>query len=50
MLNLIHGDCLEVMKTIPEASIDAIITDPPYNIAKLFFFAILLLFKTKVTG
>ena len=31
MLNLIHGDCLEVMKTIPDASIDAIITDPPYG-------------------
>jgi len=31
MLNLIHGDCLEMMKTIPDASIDAIITDPPYG-------------------
>ncbi len=31
MLRLIHGDCLEVMKTIPDASIDAIITDPPYG-------------------
>jgi site-specific DNA-methyltransferase (adenine-specific) len=31
MLNLIHGDCLEVMKTIPDKSIDAIITDPPYG-------------------
>jgi site-specific DNA-methyltransferase (adenine-specific) len=31
MLNLIHGDCLELMKTIPNASIDAIITDPPYG-------------------
>jgi len=31
MLKLLHGDCLEVMKTIPDASIDAIITDPPYG-------------------
>jgi len=31
MLNLIHGDCLEIMKTIPDVSIDAIITDPPYG-------------------
>jgi site-specific DNA-methyltransferase (adenine-specific) len=30
MINLIKGDCLEVMKTIPDGSIDAIITDPPY--------------------
>ena len=28
---VIHGDCLEVMKSIPNGSIDAIITDPPYG-------------------
>ena len=31
MINLIKGDCLEVMKSIPDGSVDAIITDPPYN-------------------
>ena len=31
MLNLIHGDCLEVMKTLPDDSIDLTITSPPYN-------------------
>ena len=31
MINLIKGDCLEVMKTIESNSIDAIITDPPYG-------------------
>ena len=31
-LNKIYqGDCLEVMKDIPDKSIDAIITDPPYG-------------------
>ena len=31
-LNKIYlGDCLEVMKDIPDGSIDAIITDPPYG-------------------
>ena len=30
-MDLIKGDCLEVMKTIPSGSIDAIITDPPYG-------------------
>lgn len=30
-INLIQGDCLEVMKSIPDGSIDAIITDPPYG-------------------
>jgi DNA modification methylase len=31
MIDLRLGDCLEVMKTIPNKSIDAIITDPPYG-------------------
>lgn len=30
-MKLYKGDCLEVMKTIPNGSIDAIITDPPYG-------------------
>lgn len=30
-VKLYNGDCLEVMKTIPDKSIDAIITDPPYG-------------------
>lgn len=28
------GDCLELMKNIPDKSIDLILTDPPYNIAR----------------
>jgi site-specific DNA-methyltransferase (adenine-specific) len=31
MINLFNGDCLEVMKSIKDNSIDAIITDPPYG-------------------
>jgi site-specific DNA-methyltransferase (adenine-specific) len=31
MINLLHGDCLELMKSIPDGSIDVIITDPPYG-------------------
>jgi len=31
MIDLQLGDCLEVMKSIPPGSIDAIITDPPYG-------------------
>ena len=35
-LNKIHqGDCLEVMKDIPDKSIGCIITSPPYNIGKM---------------
>ena len=32
MIDLRLGDCLEVMKTIPNKSIDCVITDPPYGI------------------
>jgi len=31
-LNLFQGDCLEIMKDIPDKSIDLILTDPPYGI------------------
>jgi DNA modification methylase len=31
MINLMHGDCLELMKTIPDKSIDMVLTDPPYG-------------------
>lgn len=33
-IELWHGDCLELMKQIPDGSIDAIITDPPYGTVK----------------
>ena len=29
---IINGDCLSVMNNIPNASIDCILTDPPYNL------------------
>jgi site-specific DNA-methyltransferase (adenine-specific) len=29
---IINGDCLEVMKQIPDESIDLIVTSPPYNL------------------
>ena len=28
-----HGDCLEVLKTLPADSVDAIVTDPPYGLS-----------------
>ena len=31
MIKLYKGDCLELMESIPDGSIDAIITDPPYG-------------------
>ena len=30
-MKIINGDCLEVMKVIPDGSVDMILTDPPYG-------------------
>lgn len=30
-VNLFNGDCLEVMKGIPDGSVDLVLTDPPYG-------------------
>lgn len=31
MINLLQGDCLELMKDIPDKSIDMILCDLPYR-------------------
>lgn len=31
VIKLYHGDCLEIMKDIPDGSIDLVLTDPPYG-------------------
>jgi len=33
-ISLLQGDCLEVLKTLEDKSVDLILTDPPYNIGK----------------
>ena len=30
MIELLHGDCLERLRELPDCSMDAIVTDPPY--------------------
>ena len=32
-MNLYHGDCLEVLRTMPDNSVDSIVTDPPYGLS-----------------
>jgi len=32
-LDLHHGDCLEVLALMPDACVDAVITDPPYGLS-----------------
>jgi len=31
-ITIYNGDCLEVMKELPDKSIDLVLTDPPYNV------------------
>ena len=33
-MQLFHGDCLELMKNIPDGSVDLVLTDPPYGTMK----------------
>jgi DNA modification methylase len=32
-IELHHGDCLDIMAALPDESIDAVVTDPPYGLA-----------------
>ena len=31
MIDLLNGDCLTLMKDIPNGSVDLVLTDPPYG-------------------
>ena len=33
-VELMQGDCLELMQAMPDKSVDLVLTDPPYNIGK----------------
>ncbi|HZD42678.1 MAG TPA: DNA methyltransferase, partial [Methanomicrobiales archaeon] len=30
---LYHGDCIEVMESLPKCSVDMVFADPPYNLS-----------------
>ena len=32
-VTLHHADCLDVLRTLPDASVDSVVTDPPYNLS-----------------
>ena len=31
-VDLYHGDCLDVLRELPDASVDSVVTDPPYGL------------------
>lgn len=33
MIDIRHGDCLEVLQAMPDGSVDAVVTDPPYGLS-----------------
>ena len=35
MIDLRLGDCLEVLKTLEDNSVDSIVTDPPYHLTSI---------------
>ena len=32
-MTIYHGDCIEVLRTLPDCSVDAVVTDPPYGLS-----------------
>ena len=34
MIDLRNGDCLQLLKTLADNSVDAVVTDPPYKYLK----------------
>ena len=34
MIKLLHGDCLDHLRTLPDDLVDAVVTDPPYGLGK----------------
>lgn len=45
--NIIQGDCLDIMRQLPSAAFNLIVTSPPYNLnsCKLHYFIYILLSK-----
>jgi DNA modification methylase len=34
-VHLWHGDCLQVLRSLPSASVSSVVTDPPYGLSEL---------------
>ncbi len=49
-LKLVHWDSLELIKKIPDNSVDLILTDPPYNIAKYSTWNIKIKWRTDINN
>ena len=49
-IDLHHGDCLEVLRTLPDNSVDSIVTDPPYGLSNTKPAQVADVLKSWVTG
>lgn len=49
-VTLYHGDCLEVLRDLPDNSVDAIVTDPPYGLSNTKPAQVADVLKAWVTG
>lgn len=38
-VRLYQGDCLDVLRELPDGSVDAVVTDPPAELARFPLFA-----------
>ena len=47
---IIHGDCLEELKKLPDNSVDAVVTDPPYGLSNTKPAQVADVLKAWVTG
>jgi len=46
---ILHGNCVELMNSLPTASVDLIFADPPYNIKDEKYYEIInIIFKNKI--
>lgn len=49
-VTLYHGDCLDVLRELPDSSVDSIVTDPPYGLSNTKPAQVADVLKAWVTG
>ena len=47
---IFHGDCLSVLKTLPDESVDLVFADPPYSNNEKYYTNLLSLLRKKLSN